>query len=83
MLFLQQPHMIEIRRCQLYRQKGGMEMVESEMDQKWQELQDRIENAFGYLLRTDIQRIEYKQQFAVPLLEMSSAYREYKSPEIK
>jgi hypothetical protein len=58
-------------------------MVESEMDQKWQEFQDRIENIFGPLLRGDIQRIEYKPQFAVPLLEMSSGHRENKSPGIK
>jgi hypothetical protein len=58
-------------------------MIESEMDQKWQELQDRIENVFGPLLRGDIQRIEYKPQFAVPLLEISSGYREHKSPEVK
>jgi hypothetical protein len=60
-------------------EKGGIEMIEGEMDQKWQEFQDRIENIFGPLLRGDIQRIEYKPQFAVPLLEMPSGYREIKS----
>ena len=58
-------------------------MIASEMDQRWQELQGRIENVFGHLLTGDIQRIEYKPQSAVPLLEMTSAYREHKSPETK
>jgi outer membrane PBP1 activator LpoA protein len=58
-------------------------MIESEMDQKWQELQNRIENVFGPLLRGDIQRIEYKPQSVIPLLEMSSGYRDNKSTVIK
>lgn len=58
-------------------------MVKSETDQGWQEFQDRIQNVFGHLLRGDIQRIEYKPQSAVPLLEMTSAYREHISPETK
>ena len=58
-------------------------MVENETDQKWQELQYRIEKAFGHLLKEDVQRIAYEPQNAVPLLEMSSGYREYLFPEIK
>jgi hypothetical protein len=47
-------------------------MVQNETDQRWQELQERIDNVFGRLLRGDIRSIEYKPQFAVPLLEMTS-----------
>ncbi len=50
-------------------------MTSIERDQKWQELQDHIENVFGRLLKGDIQRIEYKPQYAVPLLEVPSRYR--------
>jgi hypothetical protein len=49
-------------------------MITIETDQKWQELQDRIDNAFGYLLRGDTKRIEYKPQASIPLLEASSHY---------
>lgn len=45
-------------------------------DQGWQQLQDRMENLFGHLLKSDTQKIEYKPQFAVPLLEMPSAYND-------
>jgi hypothetical protein len=50
-------------------------MITIETDQKWQELQDRIDNAFGYLLRGDTKRIEYKPQASIPLLEASSHYK--------
>jgi len=49
-------------------------MITSETDQKWQELQNRIDNAFGYLLRGATKRIEYKPQALIPLLEASSHY---------
>lgn len=54
-------------------------MTSSERDQKWQELQDHIENVFGRLLRGDVQRIEYKPQFSAPLLEVPSRYGKSKS----
>jgi hypothetical protein len=47
-------------------------MITIETDQKWQELQDRIENVFGHLLREDIWRIEYKPQVSMPPLEAPS-----------
>jgi outer membrane PBP1 activator LpoA protein len=58
-------------------------MMASEMDQKWQELQDRIENVFGPLLRGDIQKIEYKPQAPVHLLGLSSDYQEHKPLSVK
>lgn len=58
-------------------------MIERETDQNWHELQERIGNVFGSIFRGEIQRIEYKPQFAVPLLEMSSRHWEHKSPELK
>ena len=58
-------------------------MAKNETEQGWQELQDRIQNVFGNLLRGDVQRIEYKPPSVIHLLEMSSGYRENKSPELK
>jgi hypothetical protein len=49
-------------------------MYENEDDQEWNKLQERIENLVGYLLKIDVQSIEYKPQYAVPLLTMSSEY---------
>jgi hypothetical protein len=63
--------------------KGGTDVIESEMDQKWQELQHRIEQAFGHLLREDIKRIEYEPQAAAPLLGVSSDYWKHKSISVK
>jgi hypothetical protein len=60
-----------------------MDMIAMEMEKKWHELQDRNENIFGRLLRGEIQRIEYKPQYAVPLLMLSSVCREHEFPEIK
>ncbi len=48
-------------------------MYDNATDQGWQQLEDRIENLVGYLLKMDKQRIEYKPQFTAPLLEMPSA----------
>ena len=49
-------------------------MYDNATDQGWRQLEDRIENLVGYLLKIDKQRIEYKPQFTVPLLEMPPAY---------
>ncbi len=56
-------------------------MVQKAADQQWQQMQDHIENLFGHLLKGDIQRIEYKPQFTVSLLEMPSGNREQKPAE--
>ena len=58
-------------------------MAKNKTDQGWQELQDRIQNVFGNLLRGDVQRIEYKPPSVIHLLEMSAGYRENKAPELK
>lgn len=58
-------------------------MAMSETDRGWQELQDRIQNVFGNLLRGDVQSIEYKPPSVIHLLEMSAGYRENKAPELK
>ncbi|MBI4632586.1 MAG: hypothetical protein HY742_01655 [Deltaproteobacteria bacterium] len=58
-------------------------MNQNTPEQGWQQLQDRIENLFGHLLKTDVQRIEYKPQIVVPLLEIPSAYREDRHPRMK
>jgi hypothetical protein len=53
----------------------GMDnMITIETDQKWQELQDHIENVFGGLLRADMQMIECKPQVSIPPREASSNY---------
>ncbi len=44
-------------------------------EEGWQQLENRIEDLVGRLMKTDVQRIEYKPQFAVPLLEIPSAYQ--------
>ncbi|MCX5846532.1 MAG: hypothetical protein NTW12_09305 [Deltaproteobacteria bacterium] len=41
-------------------------------DQGWQQFRAHIEGFFGQALRNDVQRIEYKPQFIVQLLEMPS-----------
>jgi len=51
-------------------------MIKNETNQRWQEFEDRIENVFGRLLRGDKQRIAYEPQAEIPLLEMSSEYRD-------
>lgn len=56
-------------------------MSQNATDREWQQLQDRIENLFGHLLKGDIQRIEYKPQFTVSLLEMPPRVMELKAPE--
>jgi hypothetical protein len=38
--------------------------------QGWQRLQTHIEGFWGHILRSDVQRIEYKPLFITPLLEM-------------
>ncbi len=54
-------------------------MITNDKGQGWQELHEPIENTFGHLLKDYIQRIEYKPQALVLLLEMPSEYREPKS----
>ena len=58
-------------------------MAMNETDRGWQELQDRIQNVFGNLLRGDVQSIEYKPPSVIHLLEMSAGYRENKAQELK
>jgi hypothetical protein len=53
-------------------EKGVIAMNQQTSDQGWQQLQDHIENFFGQALRNDVQRIEYKPLFIVPLLGMPS-----------
>ena len=47
-------------------------MNQQTSDQGWRQLQARTEGFFGQALRNDVQRIEYKPQFIVQLLEMPS-----------
>ena len=49
-------------------------MFDKSTDQGWQQLEDRIENLVGYLLKIDKQRIEYKPQFTALRLEMPPTY---------
>ena len=47
-------------------------MNQQTSDQRWQHLQAHTEGFFRQTLRNDVQRIEYKPQFIVHLLEMPS-----------
>jgi hypothetical protein len=47
-------------------------MNQKASDQGWQQLQTHIEGFLGYILRSDLQRIEYKPLFINQLLEMPS-----------
>jgi hypothetical protein len=49
-------------------------MGQNAADPERRQLQDRLDSLFGSVLNADVMRIEYKPQFAVPLLEMSSAF---------
>ncbi len=57
-------------------------MDQKASDQGWQQLQSHIEGFLGQALRNDIQSIEYKPRFIVPLLEMPSGYRKNERQEI-
>ncbi len=52
-------------------------------NQEGQQLHNQMEALFWRLLKTDVQRIEYKPQFAVQLLEMPAEYREEISRQVK
>ena len=58
-------------------------MMTGERDEQWEGLQARIEKFVGQLSRIDVKRIEYKPQFAVPLLDMPSEHNKQSSPIIK
>ena len=57
-------------------------MDQKASDQGWQQLQAHIEGFLGQALRNDIQSIEYKPRFIVPLLEMPSVYRKNERQEM-
>jgi hypothetical protein len=52
--------------------KEVITMNQQRSDQGWQHLQAHTEGFFRHTLRNDVQRIEYKPQFIVQLLEMPS-----------
>ncbi len=58
-------------------------MYDRVSDEDWQQkLEDRIEKLVGHLLKVDKQRIEYKPQFATPLLEMPPLYGESEAQQM-
>ena len=50
-------------------------MNQNASEQGWRQIQAHIEDFLGQALNNDMQRIEYKPCFTVPLLEMSCGYR--------
>jgi hypothetical protein len=57
-------------------------MDQKASDQGWRQLQAHIEGFLGQALKNDIQSIEYKPRFIVPLLEMPSKYRKNERQEM-
>jgi len=50
-------------------------MDQKASEQGWQLIQAHIKEFLGQAINNDVQRIEYKPCFIVPLLEMSCGYR--------
>jgi len=57
-------------------------MDKQNSDQEWQQLQAHLEGFLGRAIRNDLQKIEYKPLFSVPLLEIQTELHQHEFREM-